>query len=33
MVCGPAGSGKTFFLEALGHQVIEAGMPVAWFTL
>ena len=33
MVCGPAGTGKTFFLEALGQQVIEAGMPVAWFTL
>lgn len=33
VVCGPAGTGKTFFLEALGHNVIEAGMPVAWFTL
>lgn len=33
VVCGPAGTGKTFFLEALGHKVIEAGMPVAWFTL
>jgi DNA replication protein DnaC len=33
VVCGPAGTGKTFFLEALGQQVIEAGMPVAWFTL
>ena len=32
-VCGPAGTGKTFFLEALGQKVIEAGMPVAWFTL
>jgi DNA replication protein DnaC len=28
-----AGTGKTFFLEALGQKVIEAGMPVAWFTL
>lgn len=25
--------GKTFFLEALGQKVIEAGMPVAWFSL
>ncbi|MCA4761195.1 ATP-binding protein [Mycobacterium sp. SMC-2] len=33
VVCGPAGTGKTFFLEALGQKVIEAGMPVAWFTL
>ena len=33
VVCGPAGTGKTFFLEALGQKAIEAGMPVAWFTL
>ncbi len=33
VVCGPAGTGKTFSLEALGQKVIEAGMPVAWFTL
>jgi DNA replication protein DnaC len=33
VVCGPAGTGKTFFLEALGQKVIEAAMPVAWFTL
>jgi DNA replication protein DnaC len=33
VVCGPAGTGKTFFLEALGQKVIEAGMPLAWFTL
>jgi DNA replication protein DnaC len=33
VVCGPAGTGKTFFLEALGQHVIEAGMPVAWFSL
>lgn len=33
VLCGPAGTGKTFFLEALGQQVIEAGMPVAWFSL
>jgi len=33
VVCGPSGTGKTFLLEALGQKVIEAGMPVAWFTL
>ena len=33
VVCGPSGTGKTFFLEALGQKVIEAGMPVAWFSL
>jgi hypothetical protein len=26
-------TGKTFFLEALGQQVVEAGMRVAWFRL
>jgi DNA replication protein DnaC len=33
VVCGPAGTGKTFFLEALGQQAVEAGKHVAWFTL
>jgi DNA replication protein DnaC len=33
VVCGPSGTGKTFLLEALGHQVVEAGLKVAWFTL
>ena len=33
VVCGPSGTGKTFFLEALGQQAIEAGMRVAWFRL
>jgi DNA replication protein DnaC len=33
VVCGPAGTGKTFFLEALGQAVVEAGQHVAWFTL
>jgi DNA replication protein DnaC len=33
VVCGPAGTGKTFFLEALGQAAVEAGMHVAWFTL
>ena len=33
VVCGPAGTGKTFFLEALGQQAVQAGQHVAWFTL
>jgi DNA replication protein DnaC len=33
VVCGPAGTGKTFFLEALGQAAVEAGHHVAWFTL
>jgi len=33
VLCGPSGTGKTFFLEALGQQVVEAGMRVAWFRL
>jgi len=32
-LCGPSGSGKSHFCEALGHAVIEAGMRVAWFSL
>ena len=33
VVCGPAGTGKTFMLEALGQSAVEAGKHVAWFTL
>jgi DNA replication protein DnaC len=33
VVCGPSGTGKTFFLEALGQSAVEAGLKVAWFTL
>jgi DNA replication protein DnaC len=33
VVCGPSGTGKTFFLEALGQLAIEAGLKVAWFSL
>ena len=33
VVCGPAGTGKTFLLEALGQAAVEAGKHVAWFTL
>lgn len=33
VVCGPAGTGKTFLLEALGQHAVEQGLKVAWFTL
>jgi DNA replication protein DnaC len=33
VVCGPSGTGKTMFLEALGHAAVEAGRKVAWFSL
>jgi len=33
VVCGPSGTGKTMFLEALGQLSVEAGMKVAWFAL
>ncbi|MEX5249879.1 ATP-binding protein, partial [Kocuria sp. CPCC 205260] len=32
-ISGPSGTGKTHFLEALAHQVIDAGTRVSWFTL
>ena len=32
-ISGPSGTGKTHFLEALAHHVIDAGMRVSWFTL
>lgn len=33
VVCGPSGTGKTMFLEALGHTAVESGRRVAWFSL
>jgi DNA replication protein DnaC len=30
---GPSGTGKTHFVEAMAHKVIDAGMRVSWFTL
>ena len=33
VICGPAGTGKTFFLEALGQHGVEQGLKVAWFRL
>lgn len=32
-ITGPSGTGKTHFVEALAHQVINAGMRVSWHTL
>ncbi|MEO8967974.1 MAG: IS21-like element helper ATPase IstB [Solirubrobacteraceae bacterium] len=33
VVCGPSGSGKSHFIEALGHQAIDNGKTVTWHTL
>jgi len=33
VLCGPSGTGKSFFLEALGQQAVEQGLRVSWFTL
>ena len=33
VVCGPSGTGKSMFLEALGHAVIDSGGTVAWFSV
>jgi DNA replication protein DnaC len=32
-ICGPSGTGKSHFSEAIGQAAIEAGMTVAWFTI
>jgi DNA replication protein DnaC len=32
-VCGPSGTGKSHFVEALGHHAIDRGKTVAWHTL
>lgn len=32
-LAGPSGTGKSHFVEALPHAVIDAGMRVSWFTL
>jgi len=31
-ICGPSGTGKSHFIEALGHQAIDKGRTVAWHT-
>ena len=33
VVCGPSGTGKTHFLEALGQAAVEGGRKVSWFSL
>jgi DNA replication protein DnaC len=33
VVCGPSGTGKSHFIEALGHLAIDHGKTVAWHTL
>ncbi len=33
VVCGPSGTGKSHFIEALGHLAIDNGKTVAWRTL
>jgi DNA replication protein DnaC len=31
-ICGPSGTGKSHFIEALGHLAIDRGKTVAWHT-
>jgi len=31
-ICGPSGTGKSHFIEALGHLAIDQGKTVAWHT-
>jgi DNA replication protein DnaC len=33
VVCGPSGTGKSHFCEALGHHAVESGLSVAWFSI
>ena len=33
VICGPSGTGKSHFIEALGHLAIDNGKSVAWHTL
>jgi DNA replication protein DnaC len=33
VICGPSGTGKSHFIEALGHLAIDRGKTVAWHTL
>jgi len=33
IVCGPSGTGKTHFLEALGQTCVDDGHKVTWFSL
>lgn len=33
VVCGPSGTGKSHFCEALGQHAVDQGLTVAWFTI
>jgi DNA replication protein DnaC len=33
VICGPSGTGKSMFLEALGHAAIDSNRTVAWFSV
>jgi hypothetical protein len=33
VVCGPSGTGKSHFCEALGQLAIDAGLSVSWFSI
>lgn len=33
VICGPSGTGKSHFVEAIGHLAIDQGKTVAWHTL
>ena len=33
VLCGPSGTGKSHFLEGVGHAAVERGFHVAWFPL
>lgn len=32
VICGPSGTGKSHFIEALGHEAIDNGKTVVWHT-
>ena len=32
-ICGPSGTGKSHFCEALGQAAVDNGLTVAWFTI
>ena len=33
MLCGPSGTGKSHFLEAVGQRAVDHDLKVTWFTL
>ncbi len=33
VICGPSGTGKSHFLEALAHRAIQSGYKASWFSL